>query len=157
MKKRDVVIGLLIFAILAGMTYWRNKKTLLPDSINSQLELDLEEAFNLDIPDTAQKAELAGVGDYAGSGIATRAYENGNFSHAVLADLPDPAVGSFYEGWLVSGPKFISTGRMRIAKGGWILEFDSAIDYSDYNGVVITLEKTADKLPEDHVLEGTFK
>ena len=51
---------------------------------------------------------------------------------------------------------FISTGPMSVAKGGYLLEFSSAIDYSDYKGVVITLEKVNDKTPETHILEGSF-
>jgi hypothetical protein len=96
-------------------------------------------------------------------GIATRKQENGTFIHVVLADLPDPEEGSFYEGWLVRGEvgdtdfDFISTGKMILAKGGYLLEFESTTDYSDYPGVVITLEEAEDENPETHVLEGIFK
>ncbi len=74
----------------------------------------------------------------------------------VLADLPDPEKGSYYEGWLVKGDSVISTGRMQIAKGGYLLEFNSNTDYSDHSEVVVTKEKTADKNPEEHILEGSF-
>ena len=45
---------------------------------------------------------------------------------------------------------------MRLAKGGYILEFSSTTDYSDHQQVVITHELVADATPEDHVLEGSF-
>ena len=74
-----------------------------------------------------------------------------------MADLPDPQAGKFYEGWLVMGEKVVSTGKFMIAKGGYLLEYESSTDYSDYNMVVVTLEQKDDKTPEVHILEGTFK
>ena len=50
----------------------------------------------------------------------------------------------------------ISTGRLRIAKGGYLLEFQSSTDYSSYDNAVVTLERVADSVPEEHILEGSF-
>lgn len=157
MKRRDIVIGLIVLAVIAAVVYWvrrpKEKLTITPPSVEEKLE----ESFNLQIPDDVEKAELSDVTGGNASGIATRKYEEGTFSHTVLADLADPPAGRFYEGWLVKGEKVISTGKFRVAKGGYLLEFKSGTDYSDYGKVVVTLEEKDDKTPETHVLEGTFK
>lgn len=161
MKKRDVVIGLIILAGLAGIIFWARKpqETLEVPHIPS-VEEKMEGIFNLEIPEDTEKAQLEDVSGGDASGIATRSYENGGFSHVVLADLPDPEEGFFYQGWLVRGAiedkDFISTGKMVLVKGGYLLEFESDIDFSEYEGVVISLEKIDDKEPEKHILEGQF-
>lgn len=162
MRSRDIVIGLIILAVVAGaivlLRRTRAPEPLPPPSIEEKIE----KSFNFAIPEDVERADLTDVTGGTGSGLATRKYENGRFTHAVLVDLPDPAPGTFYEGWLVRGKEgdanfaFISTGRMRVAKGGYILEFESSRDYSDHKGIVVTLEKVDDKKPEKHILEGSF-
>ncbi|KKQ52989.1 hypothetical protein A2865_02115 [Candidatus Woesebacteria bacterium RIFCSPHIGHO2_01_FULL_39_17] len=165
MKRRDIVIGILILAIVGGVIYWRQRslpseEMKVPETLS--LEDTLEEKFKIEIPEDVDKAELKDVSGGSASAIATRKFENNKFTHSILADLPDPESGSFYEGWLVRGEEgsdnfsSFSTGRMRLAKGGFMLEFESSTDYSDHNKVVITSEKVADKLPEKHILEGSF-
>lgn len=158
-NRRDIVIGLVILAILAAVVYWvrRPRPSLQVPQSSPSVEEKIEEAFNLEIPEDVDKADLRDVSGGDSSGIATRKFEAGKFTHTVLADLPAPAPGTFYEGWLVKGTSFFSTGKMRIAKGGYLLEFKSSVDYSDYNKVVITLEKVDDKKPETHILEGSFQ
>ena len=165
MNRRDIVIGFVILAALAGFIFFRAKRETSPELIVPQtlsVEDKLEEAFNLQLPEDVEKVELNDVSGGDGSGIATRKFENGRFTHTVLADLPDPAAGSFYEGWLVRGnPQdanfaFISTGKMKLAKGGYLLEFQSATDFSEYNQVIVTKEIVADSTPETHILEGSF-
>lgn len=166
MKRRDIVIGVVLLAALAGALYLRQRKKpqeemVVPETLSS-VEEQIEERFKLEIPEDVDKAELAAVGGKSGSGIATRKFEGGKFTHEVLADLPEPGTGTFYEGWLVRGREgdenfsVVPTGRMRVAKGGWVLDFESNTDYSDYSQVVVTLEKKADATPEEHVLEGSF-
>ena len=159
MERRDIVIGIIILAALAGFIYLRARRETkdelqVPQTLS--IEDRLEQAFDFEIPEDVDKTELKDVTGGDASGIATRKYEGGQFTHAVLADLPDPETGTFYEGWLVKEESVISTGRFRIAKGGYLLEFQSSTNYSDYNDVVITLEKVADSTPEEHVLEGSF-
>lgn len=158
MKRRDIVIGLVVLAVLVGIIYWVRRPgkegPKLPTT--PSLEEQIEESFNLQIPEDVEKAELKDVYDGDSTGLATRKYESGKFTHAVLADLPEPASGKFYEGWLVKGDEVISTGKLTIAKGGYLLEFESGMDYSDYNDVVVTQEAVDDNTPEEHILEGTF-
>lgn len=163
MRTRDIVIGLIILAVVAGAIVWiRRARTTQEPLPTPSIEEKIEKTFNLEIPEDVERADLNDVSGGTGSGIATRKYESGRFTHALLADLPDPVPGTFYEGWLVRGKEgeanfaFISTGRMGVAKGGYLLEFTSSTDYSAYNGVVVTLERVDDKKPEKHILEGSF-
>jgi len=166
MNKKDIVIGIIILAILAlAIYFWQAKKPKLSvpeETVPTSTEETYETKFNVTIPDDVEKAQLNDVVDGTSSALATRKYDKGIFMHSVLADLPELEGKDFYEGWLVRGKlgdedfDFISTGKMKIAKGGWVLNFDSSSDYSDYEGVVITLEKVFDKNPEEHILEGSF-
>lgn len=160
MDRRDIVIGIVIIALLGGFIYFRQKrvdeeeKLKVPQTLS--VEDRIEDAFKVEIPEDVDKTELKDAKGGDASAIATRKFENGLFTHTVLADLADPEAGFFYEGWLVKGDEVISTGKLSVAKGGYLLEFRSGRDYSDYSEVVITLEKVADKNPEEHVLEGSF-
>jgi hypothetical protein len=166
MKKRDLVIGVIILAVLALVIYfWQAKKPKLsvPEEPSpTSTEESFETKFNITIPEDVEKTNLIDITGGNSEGLATRKYDNGTFMHSVLADLPDPDGNNFYEGWLVRGKPgendfdFISTGKMKVAKGGWVLNFDSSTDYTDYEGVVITLETVFDDTPEEHILEGSF-
>ena len=160
MKRRDIVIGLIVVALLAGAIYLIRRRSeptpVIPESTTGETEQKIVDTFRVDIPEDIDKAELKDVTGGTASGIATREFISGVFTHTVLVDLPDPQPGYFYEGWLVKGDKFLSTGKMRIAKGGYLLEYDARVDYSDYDKVVITLEKVFDATPEERILEGTF-
>ena len=165
MNRRDIVIGLVILFALAGFIFFRAKRETSPELIVPQTlstEDTLEEKFGLTLPEDVEKVELNDVSGGDGSGIATRKFESGIFTHTILADLPEPTSGTFYQGWLVRGSAgddnfaFISTGRMTLAKGGYLLEFQSATDFSEYNQVIVTKEIVADSTPETHILEGSF-
>lgn len=162
MKGKEVLIGFAVVAILIGaIVLVRSKKTPKAPQVPTNLpsvEEKIEGAFNLTIPEDVAKIELSAVGDVSGSGIATRKYEAGKFSHMVLADLPDPAeAGSFYQGWLVKGDdNYLATGELRVAKGGYLLEFVYPTDLSSYRKVIISLEKVLGQKPTQVVLEGSF-
>ena len=89
-------------------------------------------------------------------------YEDKIFKLTILADLPDPNSSEFYQGWLQKGNEWdedysmISLGKMTLAKGGWMLNFQSTTDYSEYDKALVSKEKTFDKNLEESVLEGTF-
>lgn len=164
MNKRSFVTGLVVLAILAGLFFWLRRPSApeLELSDLSSTETQVEESFGVEIPEDFEKVALKDVVGGNSTGLATRKFENGKFTHMVLADLPDPEEGKFYEGWLVRGKPsdanfhFVSTGRMRIAKGGFVLDFESTTDYTDHKGVIITLEEIFDNTPEEHILEGSF-
>jgi len=159
MRKKDILTGLIVVLVIAGVIFAvrRAKTPKLLVTPTPSTEESIENSFNLTIPEDVDKVDLKAVSDVEGMGIATKKFKDGKFSHTVLADLPDPSDNMFYEGWLsnTSGDS-VSTGKMRLAKGGYILEFESAKDYSQYNKVTVTLEKTFDKVPEKRILEGSF-
>ena len=159
MKRRDIIIGLLVLLVLAGVSYLIRKPKRVVPQVESQtsLEQKIEDSFRLEIPEDVDKAELSDVSGGSSSGIATKKFENEKFTHSVLADLPDPEGGKFYQGWLTKGDESISTGRLAVAKGGYLLEFESSTDYSDHKGIWVTLEEQSDNAPEKRILEGSFE
>ena len=92
------------------------------------------------IPTDAEKIELKDVSGGSGMGIATR--------NEILADLPTLPNGQFYQGWLEKDGKTVLLGTLELAKGGWILNYNSSV-YPGYNKVVVTVG-------EKHILEGSF-
>jgi len=166
MNRRDIVIGLVILAILAGIVYWRQARTkkqvtpVAPQTLS--VEQKIEDKFNVQIPEGVDKAELKDVTGGTASGIVTRKYENGRFTLDILADLPDAEAGKFYQGWMVKGKEgetgysIVKLGRMQIAKGGWSLEFRSSTNFSDHNQIIVSSEEKVGISPAKSVIEGSF-
>ena len=105
-----------------------------------------------------EETDLFAVSNYTGDGTATRIFDD-EFNHTVTANIDDPADGKFYEGWLVTGTSFFSTGELIKEGNAFTLKYTSSEDQSAFNEVVITEETSAnglDGVPEDHVLEGEF-
>lgn len=160
MKKRDIVIGLVVLALLTGVIYWRQRikkpeeEIKIPQTLST--EDKIEEKFRVQIPEGVDKAELKDITGGTSSGIATRKFEAGTFELGILADLPMPEVDKFYQGWARKDDEFLSLGKLIIAKGGYILDFKSSADYSDYNKVIVSLEKSLSEKPDKTILEGSF-
>jgi len=150
-NKKDILIGLVILVVLAvGVYLWKFNKPQLkvPEEKTVQVvEQDLENKFKFMIPDDVEKAQLKDVSGGDASGIATR--------NEILVDILDPEPGTFYQAWLEKDGKLISLGKLRIAKGGWLLEYSSA-KYPGYNKIVVSQEKVFDLKIEERVLEGSF-
>jgi hypothetical protein len=161
MNRRDIVIGLAVLAILAGVIYWR-QTTQTEEQVPAEpqtlsTEQKLEEQFNVTIPENVEKADLTDQTGGNAYGIATREYENDSFTLNILADLPEPTDGEVYQGWIAKdSEESVSVGQLRIAKGGWTLEFNSSTDFSDYNKVMVTEETALNSEPETTILEGSF-
>lgn len=169
-NRRDILIGAAILVIvILGIYLIRRPKTgttavvsPLPSAI-SEFEQKLQRDFNIKVPDNVEKIELKDVTGGSLTGIATRNYENSTFNHTVIADLPDPDPGYFYQGWLVRGNpgdsnySAISTGRLTSEKGGWMVNYKVNKDLRDYKKVVVTLERVYDNIPEKHILESSFQ
>ena len=163
MSKRDIVIGFVIFAIVAAVIFWTKKPRVIPveSPAPTASPQKIEEIFNYTIPEGVEKTDLKDVLGTGANGIATRKYENNKFELVILADLEDPNEG-FYQAWLAKGKEgevgfsYVKLGSLRLAKGGYLLEFESASDYTSYNQVLVTLEKTDDTKIEKRVLEGSF-
>ena len=159
---RERWVGLaVILLVIGGFLFLRNRNSLqLTDEMGStdQLVSEFAEEMGVVLPDDVEKATLEDISGGSSKGLATRKFTEGTFTHSVLAALPDPETGSWYEGWLVRENPFdvIYTGKLRQAKGGWVLDFVSVEDLQDHQQVVVTLEKVEDGKPESHILEGAF-
>lgn len=165
--KRDVVIGFVVLALLLGGVYLLRKPTKETESEPfgtslAEVEQKLEEKFNFDVPETAEKISLRDVSGGQASALVTRDVGEEGIEITVLADLPELEDGKQYQAWLVRGVSGeedfaqISLGLLGQAKGGWILEFSSGENYETYGEVIVSLEAVVDGDVEDVLLEGMF-
>ncbi|HEX6977261.1 MAG TPA: hypothetical protein VF185_02805 [Patescibacteria group bacterium] len=163
---RDILIGVVILVIVLGGIYLIRRQKTTPAPLPtptpiSSYEQNLKDQFNITVPDNVQKATLKDVSGGVGEGLATRNYQNSKFTFTALANLEDP-VGGSYEVWLERGNPsdanydIIPVGVARIAKGGYLLDYETSKDLSDHNKVVISLEKVLDTKIEKRILEGSF-
>jgi len=165
MNRRDIVIGFIIIAVVAGIIYFVRRPQTTPIEIpiaTPSFEEQFENKFNTQIPENLEKSELKNITGQGGSGLATRNFENGTFSLTVLADLPDLESNNFYEVWISRGTvgqsnySLISIGRLQIAKGGFLLDFTVNKDYSDYQEVIVSQETKLGNTPAKIILNGSF-
>jgi len=165
MKVRDIVIAVVIIGVVGFILYNISSTDNTPEidvtSTPSATERDLEERFQRDIPDDADRVELKSSGDVMGdtnvSAIASRNLQEGRYLATVLADLGHPMVGNGYYAWIGDGENYLLLGRMQQAKGGWLIDYDSATDYSEYDEVVVSEQQSVGTAPENVVLQGTFE
>jgi len=169
LSKSRLLRILLIILVLAGVFYIAKSKINFGAAGGSSTALS-EAPRNLtpivadgteDIAEGAvdlvtQKASFEDV-KFGGEAkaTATRSFGGGTYILSVDATLPDPK-NTYYEVWLVGGGSVIPIDFMSGSKTFWHLSLRSSDKYSKYSGIWITLERTKDELPEEHVLEGTF-
>lgn len=148
MKNRDIIVGLVVVVLLVAGSWYllrsRNRKSievLAPTSTPSVTKRIQDSFGGITIPTDAEKIELNDVSASGGFGVATKT--------EILANLPEPTNGGIYKVWLENSQgKKIIIGNLRIAKGGYILEYNMD-KYPGYNKVVISLGGKP-------VLEGSF-
>lgn len=166
MKLRDIVIALIILGVVGFILYnistTDNTPELEVTPTPSSSEQDFEERFGRNIPDDVERVELrepAAEGEEQGqvSAIATRDVRDGTYMATILADLDDPDAGESYYAWVNRDEEFVLLGRLRAAKGGWLIDYESSTDYSELNRVVISEQASPGTQPEDIVLEGSFE
>ncbi|MDQ3158938.1 MAG: anti-sigma factor [bacterium] len=151
------VIVVILIITIGAYVLLNNDEVSAPSTSNETVSEQTDESSMLQ----TDVAQLSAVGEYTGSGEATRTFDlaGPKFFHDVIANIPDPAEGKFYEGWLVNNGKFFSTGKLEKNGEQYILNYVGDKDYPDHNLVVITEETEAnglDNKPEAHVLEGSF-
>lgn len=151
-SKKDVAIGFIIIAVAIGGAYlfkkWRTPKvSVTPTPVSIGFQKELEDKFRIDIPDTENNTELKDVAGKNSRGIAT--------DKEILADIEDPASGYFYQGWLEKNDLLVSLGKLQIAKGGWLLEFNKS-KLPDAEKIIVSLENKFDDRIEKRILEGSF-
>lgn len=161
MRAKDILIGFAVLVVLiAGILLVvriKNSRKVQQGPISTPNFQQIESKFPaLPVPENADRAELLSVSADAGMGEAWRTFENGKFNLTIMADLPAPSAGHFYQGWISNGKSLISLGGLGTTKGGYLVNFSENKNYSSYNKVVVTLEKLFDGSPEEHVLEGSF-
>lgn len=115
----------------------------------------------VEVANDASEIALTAIGDFRGSATASSQFSEVGFQHVVVATLPDPPVGYYYEGWLIRSKPFdfFSTGRLiqHADDLKWYLVWEDTEDKRDYRKVVVTLEPDDGNIaPADHVLEGVF-
>lgn len=160
MQRRDLIIGIVVLIGIAAVVFFiQNRQpdvtpidTTPTPNIEDRVK-DIEDNFKVDIPDNVEKASLEGT---KGSGIATRDSQEAGSAFTILADLPDPAAGHFYQAWLRVNGNLESLGMLRVAKGGYLLDARLKASQASSNDVVITLESKLDSTPETVVLQGSF-
>lgn len=151
-----------VVLILLGIWVWqrvRGPKTNLTSEelvLNDQVNQFLDQA-GFEIPDDVERANLADVSGGNATGVATRKTDNGTSQFTVLAALPDLDSG-WYQAWLNNsdGSAPVSLGKLRVAKGGYLVETTTNQDWSDKSQVTVTLEQTMDDQPESTILKGSF-
>ncbi len=164
MNRRDIVIGLVVLAIIAGAIYFsqRNGADLEisepTPTPTGQIERQLEETLQREVPEDVEKVELQDEDSIA---IVTREEAaTGGHLVTVLADLPQPEEGEFFQAFLERGEQDteeferVSLGRLNSIKGGYVVEFQSNQDLSEYNRVIISKQTRLSNEPEEVVLEG---
>ena|SRR3990167_7754426 len=153
-----VVVGL----VWGGLRYVKRtergggKGPAVSPSTVETAEKRLEGITNFEVPDVGEKAELKDVSGGSGVGVARRVEEGGGIRVEILASLPDPDGGEFYEGWLSSEKETRSLGELVSAKGGFLVTKVFGERLADFKKVGVTLEKKKDATMEKKVLEGIF-
>lgn len=170
MQRQWVFGAIIVLVAIAGFVlFLRGGRKAEESSVGEPAKEEVEEVVSglseqmgVTIPEDVERVALRDVTGGSASGLATRKFDETGFSHTLLAALPDPASGSFYEGWMVRGKEgdedfsVIRSGRLRSSKGGFLLEFSTDRDLTDHPTVVVTEERVDDGKPEDHLLEGSF-
>lgn len=151
-NRRDVVLGLaIVLVVILGALlvrrYRANRAVVTPTPTPSTTKQDIQEQFKYQIPENTNSVELNDVSGGDGRALATE--------KEILADIAEPASGSFYQAWLEKDGNLVSLGRMVSAKGGWMVNYDRS-KYPDYNKIVVSEEKISDSNIEKRVLEGSF-
>ena len=123
------------------------------------LEIDPEVLRSLE---ATELATLESVRDVEESGVASRLFLDDTYQLEVIVLSPPPALGTFYEVWLVNSDGFMSVGELvpdNDEEGIYALSYSSSKNLNNYSKVVVTQETSAnsfDNIPELHTVEGEF-
>lgn len=152
-NKKDVVIGLVIIVVLVASffvykKFKNNPKSLeTPIPVSVEYKKSFEDTFKIDISDNENAIELKDVNGGNSRGIATE--------REILIDADDPESGYFYQAWLENNGNLKSLGKLKMAKGGWLIEFNETVNKGNTN-IIVSLEKNFDNTLEKKILVGSF-
>jgi len=146
MRGRDILTGFIVLVVIVAgallIRNLRNKNQAATPAPTPSLEQKVKETFNgLEIPADTEKAELKDVTGGNSFGVATRT--------EILANLPEPPAGQYYQAKLENeAGNSVTLGSFRIAKGGYILEYNTS-KYPGYNKISVVLGAKT-------ILQGSF-
>jgi len=154
-----VVLGLVIVALIM----WRQQQTAPENqqALAEQMQLAQEVDQFLDeqgitLPSDGDRANLKAVEGVVGNGVAVRMVEDDKTEYTLIANLAEPDMGGYF-GWLSDGTEYLSLGRMRSGKGGFILDYTLLQSGDQFNRVIVSQEEAPDQSPSSIVLEGAFE
>lgn len=155
---------LVLALVVLGLIWWRQNRNQPEEELVTEAE-QIEEQVNryleergIELPEGGRRANLKDVAEGLGTGVATvvESDETEERTYTVIAGLPDLSVG-WYVVWARNAEgDLVNLGRMRQAKGGYLLDTTSAQDLSGYEEVVISKEDSVSDEPSEIVLEGEF-
>ena len=160
MKKNDIVVGAVVLVVfIAGILILRgtgnsDSASATPAPTQSTEE-KFESSFKIDIPEDADKAELEDASGTSSTGLATRQVQDNQSTVTVLADLPELESGQVYKAYIAKAEseEKMSLGSMRVAKGGWIVEYKTSNDLSEYKQIQVVRESSTEN---QVMLQGSF-
>lgn len=170
MQRQRLFGAVVVVLVLGGLfLFFRGGQPVDEGEIGEEEAASVEEVtrelstqLGVTVAEDVERIALNDVRGEDASGLATRNFVEGRFDHTALAALPDLTAGTHYRGWLVRGFEgdenysVVDAGKLRVSKGGYLLEFSSSQDLSDHSQVWITIEAEDDGKPETRVLEGDF-
>lgn len=152
----------ILAVVVLGLVWWRQQGLVEQNEEELAEQLALEQQVNefltergIELPEGSDRANLRDISGGIGTGVATRVAEGTTSEFTVVAALEDVDAG-WYEAWLASGEDMISMGRMRSAKGGYVVDYSTSLDVSLYSTVQVSREQTTTSVPTAVVLEGEF-
>ena len=170
MQKQRIFGAIVVILVALGL-YMFFKGDTLEDEIDrgeserirvEDVTRELTSQLGVSVSENVERIALEDVQGETATGLATKDYADSEYKHSVLAALPDLESGTYYNGWLVRGEEgevdysVVNSGKLRQSKGGYLLEYSSNKDLSDYTTVWVTLETKDDDNPETRVLESEF-
>lgn len=109
----------------------------------------------------AKKIEMKDVIGSNTSGTAYLLRENGKLFVTAKANMPDAPAGNYFQAWLMKeNPRryYVPLGKLsHFGVGKFISNTALDSDYQEFNTLIITLEKSDDKLPERFVMQGSVQ
>ncbi len=154
-----VIGGLGYFLFRQGQEVEEGPVVESEDIVAEERANELLQQLNVELPEDVDRVNLREVGESGAAGVVTRSREEGEREIRVLAALPEPVSGEFYAAYLSSPNEELEDiylGRLREAKGGFILETLTEASAQEYPNVKVTREKVDDEQVEEVLLEGAF-
>ncbi len=176
MTRTRLIVLLISTFLIVGCN---NKKAATPTPTPSPTEVTQEEINNVKTelqkltgqatptgnatPTTpAKETILKPQSGYEATGYASHSFADNKYTLTVLADLPQASSGQTYQAWLLQAPlgsdsQPVKIGQLKIAKSGYMLDYSSTTDMTQYKYFVISQETDNDNQIQTPVLTGQIE